>query len=120
MRKLFGVLGVAVLVGIGVPNLAPGAPAAASIRCLQTSPSTAPGSCTYRSTIFEQETLTAFALTGYTLDWVENGSPRHVECTAGPCSEPGLTFNADAGTTIHATVTQGILLVRQVAAAPPA
>ena len=118
MRKLFGAISVAVLIGGLIPSISHAAPAAASIRCLQISPNKTTASCTYRSTIFEKEVLTAFAATSYTLDWVNNGTPQHAGCTAGPCSQPGLAFQADAGTTIRVTVTQGIVIVRQVATAP--
>jgi hypothetical protein len=118
MRRLLGALGMAVLVGGLVPGSAPAVPAAASIRCLQISPNTTPGSCTYKSTVFEHETLTAFTLNGWTLDWVSNGTAMHVACTSGSCrNEPGFSFTADAGTTIRVTVTRGVVVVRQVVAA---
>jgi len=117
MRRLLGVLGMLALVGFFVPGTAPAAPTAASVRCLQISPNDTPGTCTYKATSLETEVLSALALQGYTLDWVQEGEPQHLACTAAPCNEPGLTFTADAGTTIRVTVTQGVVVVRQVVVA---
>ena len=118
MRTLLVALGMSVLVGGLVPGSAPAAPAAASIRCLQISPNSTPGSCTYKSTTFQQETLSAFTLKGWTLDWVQNGQHHSVVCTTGSCrNTPSFAFTADAGTIIHVTVTQGIVIVRQIVVA---
>ena len=115
MRKLFGALAMTALIAGLTPGTAPAVPAAASIRCLQLSPNATPGSCTYKSTSFEHETLSAFTLGGWTLDWVQNGQPQHVACTSGSCrNTPSFPFTADAGTTIRVTVTKGLVVVRQV------
>ena len=116
MRRLFGGLAITALVVCLTPGTAPAVPAAASIRCLQLSPNaTTPGTCTYKSTTFERETLSAFTLHGWTLDWVQNGQAHHVACSTGSCLDtPSFPFTADAGTTIHVTVTQGLVVVRQV------
>ena len=59
--------------------------------------------------------LTAFTLKGYSVDWTQDGVQHSFACTAGSCrNQPGFKFTADAGTTIHVTVTQGIVVVRQV------
>ena len=115
MRKLLGLLAIPVLVAGFVPSTAPAAPMAATVRCLQVSANSTPSSCTYRSTIFETETLSAFTLQSWTVDWFQQGVHRFFACTQGSCrNEPGFTYTADAGTTIHVTVTQGLVLVRQV------
>jgi hypothetical protein len=115
MKRVIGAIGIVVLIGGLVPAIAPAVPAAASVRCFQVSPNNTPGSCTYKSTAFEDEVLTAFTLKSYTLDWVENGQHRSLSCTSGACrNEPGFAFSADAGSTIRVTVTKGVALVRQV------
>jgi hypothetical protein len=115
MRKLLGLLAIPVLVAGFVSSTAPAAPVAASIRCLQVSVSNTPSSCTYRSTVFETETLTASTLQSWSVDWVQQGVQRSFVCTQGSCrNESGFTYKADAGTTIHVTVTKGFVLVRQV------
>jgi len=118
MRKLLGGVAVAMVIAGLVPGTAPAVPAAASVRCIQVSPNTTPGSCTYKATAFRHEVLTAFTLGGYTIDWVEGGRQQHYGCTAGSCrNQPGFGFNADPGTTIHITVTKGVVVVRQIVVA---
>jgi len=116
MRRFLGVAAMAAMVG-GLAGTAHGVPATAAVHCVQVSPANTPGSCTYKATAFQRETLTAAALKGYTIDWVSHGEALHYACTSGACRiEPGRTFTADPGTTIHITVTQGVVVVRQVAA----
>jgi len=118
MRKLLGAIGVAVLVGVFLPGTAPAVPATAAVHCAQVSPNNTPGSCTYKATSFQHEVLTAITLGGYTIDWFSHGQHLHFACTSGSCrNEPGRGFDADAGTTIHVTVTHGIVIVRQVVVA---
>ena len=115
IRKLLGFISAGALAVGLMPSSAPAAPVAASVRCLQISPNNTPSSCTYKSTIFQKETLSASTLQSWTLDWVEQGVHRSFACTQGACrNEPGFNYTADAGTTIHVTVTKGFVLVRQV------
>ena len=115
MRKSFGLIALSIVVAAFVPGTAPALPATAAIKCAVSSPGNVPASCTYKSTQSDRHVLTVLTLRSYSIEWVEAGNHLSYTCTAGACRiEPGRAFYPDKGTTVHITVTRGIVVVREV------